>query len=130
ALSLARNETRLTWIGGDYQFGSSFVWLEADPDEGRDLDISEWSIEGAYRTSRHWTVLGDLRYDFVGDRSIRAGAGASYQNECIRVDLSASRRFTSSTSVSPTTELSLSVQLAGFGARGIGGESFARRCNG
>ncbi|MFY0691186.1 MAG: LPS-assembly protein LptD [Paracoccaceae bacterium] len=128
--SLARNETRFTWLGDDYQFGSSFVWLEADPSEGRDLDISEWTFEGAYRTSRHWTVLGDLRYDFVGDRSVRAGMGARYQNECIRVDLSASRRFTSSTSVTPTTELSLSVQLAGFGARGIGGETFARRCNG
>jgi LPS-assembly protein len=83
------------------------------------------------RVSRHWTLLSDLRYDFVGDRTTEAGVGLRYQNECARVDLSVSRSFTSSTNVTPTTDFSLSVQLAGFGARKTkSGPGFTRQCNG
>lgn len=129
-LSLARNETRLALQTDVWQLGSSYVWLEADAAEGRPTDTSELTLEGAYRASRHWTMSGDLRYDFASSRTIRAGVGASYQNECTRVDLSLSRRFTSSTIVTPVTEFSLSVQLAGFGAGAIGGQDYSRRCNG
>jgi LPS-assembly protein len=38
-----------------------------------------------------------------------------YTNECVSVDLSLSRRFTSSTNVRPDTGIGLSVELAGFG---------------
>ena len=48
-------------------------------------------------------------------RGTIAGLGLAYQNECITVDVSLSRRFTSSTSVEPTTDFSLSVGLLGFG---------------
>ncbi len=128
--SLSRNEMRMSWHTDTFQLASTFAWLEADVAEGRPLDTSEFAIDGAYRLSRHWTLSSNLRYDFVDDRTTRTGIGASYQNECAKVDLSLSRRFTSSTNVTPTTEFNLSVQLAGFGARGIGGESFARMCNG
>ena len=128
--SFARNEMRLNWMDDNFRIGSTFAWLEADTSEGRPIDTSEFAIDGAYRISRHWTLSSNVRYDFVDDRTTRAGIGASYQNECAKVDLSLSRRFTSSTNVTPTTDFNLSVQLAGFGARGIGGESFARQCNG
>ncbi len=128
--SFARNEMRLNWVQDDYRLGSTFVWLEADPTEGRPIDTSEFAVDGAYRVSTHWTLSSNLRYDFVEDRTSRAGFGARYENECARVDLSLSRRFTSSTSVSATTDVNLSVQLAGFGANGTGGKSFARRCDG
>ena len=128
--TFSRNEMRMDWRTDTYGLSSTYVWLEADPDEGRPLDISEFSIDGDYRFKPHWTLSSDLRYDFVEDRTSRAGIGLSYQNECARFDLSLSRRFTSSTNVTPTTDVSLSVSLAGFGANGTGGASFARACNG
>ncbi|MEP3392855.1 MAG: LPS assembly protein LptD [Litoreibacter sp.] len=128
--SFARNEMRMAWTTDTYQLSSTYAWLEADISEGRDEDTSEFGFDGAYRVSRHWTISSELIYDFVNDRTTEAGLGVSYQNECAKMDLSVSRRFTSSTSVSATTDLNLSVQLAGFGARGIGGDSFARQCNG
>ncbi len=42
--------------------------------------------------------------------------GVEFRNECVAVDLSLSRRFTSSTSVTPTTDFALSVELIGFGS--------------
>lgn len=128
--TFSRNEMRLDWTGDDYRLGSTYAWLESDDAEGRPRDTSEFAIDGAYRVSRHWTLSSNLRYDFIDDRTSEAGIGASYQNECAKIDLSLSRRFTSSTSVEPTTDFSLKVQLAGFGARGTGGESFARKCSG
>ncbi|MEM7470948.1 MAG: LPS assembly protein LptD [Pseudomonadota bacterium] len=128
--SFSRNEMRMSWATDQFNLGSTYVWLEADSAEGRPLDISEFAVDGDYRLNRHWTLSSDLRYDFVEDRTSRAGLGVSYQNECARFDLSLSRRFTSSTNVTPTTDVSLSVQLAGFGAKGIGGAGFARSCNG
>lgn len=128
--SFARNEMRMGWTTDTFQLASTFAWLEADATEDRITDTSELAFEGAYRVSRHWTLSSELRYDFVNDRTTEAGLGVSYQNECAKMDLSVSRRFTTSTSVSATTDINLSVQLAGFGARGIGGASFARQCNG
>ena len=131
SFSVARNETRLGWSNENLSLASSFVWLEADTFEGRPLDTSEFSFDGSVRVARHWTLLSDLRYDFVDDRTTEAGFGLRYQNECARVDLSVSRRFTSSTNVTPTTDLSLSVQLAGFGARKTSDSAgFTRQCNG
>lgn len=129
-LSVSRNEMRLDWNEDLFELGSSFAWLEADAAEGRPIATAEFAIDGAYRVSRHWTLSSNLRYDFVEDRTTRAGIGASYQNECAKLDLSLSRRFTTSTNVTPTTDFNLSFQLAGFGASGIGGESFARQCGG
>ena len=128
--SFSRNEMRLNWTEENYRLSSTYAWLEADDFEGRPRDTSEFAVDGAYRVSRNWTLSSNLRYDFVEDRTTEAGIGASYQNECAKVDLSLSRRFTSSTSVEPTTDFSLKVQLAGFGARGGGAESFARKCSG
>lgn len=127
--SFARNETRVKWSSDALTLGSSFVWLEADTEEDRLLDTSEFTFDGALRVSRHWTMLSDLRYDFVSDRTTRAGLGFRYQNECARVDISVSRRFTSSTNVSPTTDLNLSVQLANFGGRSERRSSYTRQCN-
>lgn len=129
-LSLARNEMRLDWRTEDYGLSSTFVWLESDVTEGRLENTSELSIDGDYRLTPYWTISSDLRYDFVNDDTIGAGIGLTWENECAKVDFSVSRRFTSSTSVEPATDLNLSVQLAGFGGGARQNSRFTRRCNG
>ena len=52
--------------------------------------------------------------------------GVEFRNECLRMDLSLSRRFTTSTSVSPTTDIGFSVDLLGFGGSAKAGP--ARAC--
>ena len=56
-------------------------------------------------------------------------AGLQWRNECATIDLSLSRRFTSSTSVRPSTDFDLSVELGGFGGS-ADGRSLRRRCGG
>jgi LPS-assembly protein len=73
-----------------------------------------------------WTARAASRYDFEAERMAKAGLGLTFKNECLLVDLSLSRRFTSSTSVTPTTDFGLSVELLGFGGGTEAGP--ARQC--
>jgi LPS-assembly protein len=51
----------------------------------------------------------------VTKSTAKAALDLNFQNECLLVDLSVSRRYTSSTSVKPSTDFGLSVELLGFG---------------
>ncbi len=63
----------------------------------------------------------------ANDSNITAGVGVTYTNECVDVSLSASRRFTSSTILEPSTDISLTVGLRGFSARAED-KSYVREC--
>lgn len=123
----ARNELRMGWNGDKLDLASSYIWQEADPTENRPADSSEWVVDAAYRFHDNWTGKADWRYDFVNERAARAELGVEYRNECITVDLSLSRRFTSSTSVRPDTDFGLTISLEGFGGTS-GGTAYRRRC--
>jgi LPS-assembly protein len=125
-LSLTKSETRVSLEGDGFGLSGSYLWIVDDPDEDRLAPISELLLNGSYEVSDGWTVLGETRYDFEANRAARAGLGLQFRNECVSVDVSLSRRFTSSTSVTPTTDFGLSVDLVGFGSGKAAGP--ARTC--
>ena len=118
---------RVTWRNMLADINASYIWLQADPAESRADTVSEWLIDGSYRFSRHWTASANWRYDINEDRSVKAGVGLTYTNECFDATLSASRRFTSSTILEPSTDISLTVSLRGFSAESRD-TSFVRTC--
>jgi len=124
----AKNETRLTWQTAKIGLGSSYIWMEAEPYESRPLDTSEWTMDAAYKIDPNWTGKADWRYDFIAGGAAYAGIGLEYSNECVRVDLSLSRRFTSSGSLTPSTDFGFNVSLTGFGSNSSGRGS-ARSCH-
>jgi LPS-assembly protein len=128
-LDVTRNETRLDWVEGWGSLSTSYLWSVAVPEENRPDPLSEWALSASYDFSPNWQGRLDWRYDLINDRAARAGAAVQYRNECIGVDLSVSRRFTSSASVSPTTSYSLRLSLNGFGT-GNDGREFRRSCTG
>lgn len=128
---LSKEELRLQWSGGRYQVGTSYLWMVANP---ASLSLStlparEWILDASYPIRPDWTGKVAWRYDFVAKRADAAGLGLAWRNECISVDLSLSRVYASSTSVSPTTTLGFSVGLIGFGgaAGGAAGHSQCAR---
>ena len=121
-------EARASWNTSETQVGASYIWLRNDPEELRPEDISEWAFDATYRFSRHWTGQADWRYDVVRDSSVQAGVGLSYTNECVNVTLAASRRFTSSTVLEPSTDITLTVSLRGFTTQ-TPDKSYTRTCN-
>jgi LPS-assembly protein len=127
-LSVTRGEMRLDVERERFAVSSSLIWLEADETEDRDERVAELVFDGRYDISPAWTGRLTTRYDVLDDRAASAGLSMAYRNECLKVDLSLSRRFTSSSSVQATTDVGLSVELLGFGGATRPGP--ARACRG
>ncbi len=123
--NFTRDELRLDWSTERLGLTSSFIWQQANPLENRPSDSAEWLMDTSYRFRPNWTGEANWRYDFVSGSAAEAGVGLVYRNECVEMNVSLSRRFTSSTSVTPTTNFGLTIALTGFGT--APGESAYRR---
>jgi len=115
-LSPTKTAARLSWTGDKIALDAAYVWLIADPDEDRTDAVSEWTLDTTYRINDIWTVALNGRYDVATATPAQTGIRIGWENECIAVDLSASRRYTSSTTVDPSTDYGLSISLKGFSA--------------
>lgn len=115
ALSVTRGEL-LADYGSDRVWGNvGYIWSIADATESRDEAVSDLVIGAGYQISPGWKASAGGRYDFTTDSYRSADFGLEFRNECLMVDLSLSRRFTSSTTVRSGTTVDLSVELLGFG---------------
>lgn len=124
-MDLTKGEARLTYSGAKTAVAGALIWAVADPLESRPDPTQELSLDARRRFGTNWTGMFNSRYDFASDQGTVAGLGLEFQNECALFGVSLSRRFTSSTSVTPTTAFSLRLDLVGFGS-GAGGP--ARTC--
>ncbi|MCG7492301.1 LPS assembly protein LptD [Thalassobius sp. Cn5-15] len=126
-LSANKAEARLNWQSKDAGLSASYVWLGRDTVEQRADVISEWVLDGRYRFAQHWIASTEWRYDVAGDSLDEASLGLNYRNECVDLNLSLSRRFTSSTNVDASTSIDFTVNLTGFSS-GKTDRSYTRSC--
>jgi LPS-assembly protein len=125
--SFSKAENRLTWDNDWIDVTATHLWLNTDLDEGRSEVLSEINLSTKIDLNRNWSGLFDWQYDLAAERVIRAGVGLEYGNECIDMLLSASRRFTASSTVDPSTDYDFRIGLRGFGA-GRSGSDIIRTC--
>ncbi len=125
--TIAKAEARIAWTSDRFDLATSYSRIVADPDENRPDLNSQIQMQGRYDFTRHWQGNFDLRYDVTTREATRGTLGLVYQNECVALDLSLSRRFASSSNVEPTTNIGFSVGLNGFGTDG---RRYRRGCNG
>ncbi|MEL6645040.1 MAG: LPS assembly protein LptD [Pseudomonadota bacterium] len=123
------SETRVSVRQRRASLEGSYLFRAAEPLEGRFDDIAELAVDGAFVIDDNWTARADWRFEGDAGRTTEAGIGVKYENECIGVDLSLSRRFTSTATVQPATDIALRVFLAGFGT-GSEGRRARRSCGG
>lgn len=128
SFEFSKAELRGDWNTERVQLSTSYLWLDEDVEEDRLDPVSEVWFDGTYEVDRHWSASANWRYDIADNRSTRAGLGLLYRNECVEVDLSVSRRFTSSTSVEPSTDFGFTIALRGFSVAS-GTEKHARSCS-
>lgn len=124
---VVRDELRLDWAGPRANVAASYIWIEAEPAENRPDDSAEFYLDGGFTLRQNWTGSVETRYDFSAGRVADAGLGLRYTNECVDLGLSLSRRFTSSASVEPNTEVALEIALNGFGT-GNDGRRYRKSC--
>jgi LPS-assembly protein len=108
-------DARLDWSTAALSLEAGFARVPGgwEPDLGGPAE--EVSLAAEFRPSERWTLAADLRYDLLRDHPREVGIGVGWRNECVAVDLSASRRYTSAGDEG-TTEFGLSVDLLGFSA--------------
>ncbi|MCX7299581.1 MAG: LPS assembly protein LptD [Rhodobacterales bacterium] len=126
---LSRTEARLDWANPIIAVGAAYIFLPPDDAEDRPAAVSEWTVDAAYEIDERWEIRASGRYNVAVDEPAYAGLGVGWRNECVTVDLSLFRRYTSSTIVDPTTSLGLSVNLNGFSA-GRSDSAAAGTCRG
>ncbi|SFD71423.1 LPS-assembly protein [Sulfitobacter brevis] len=126
-LDFTKAELRGDWTFKRGRLGGSYVWLGVDAEEDRTKEISEINLDGDFRINTQWAVSADWRFDVEDDRAATAGLGLTYNNECVTVDLSVQRRYSSSTSVEPSTDIGFNIGLKGFSAS-TGTERYERTC--
>ncbi|WP_128254225.1 LPS-assembly protein LptD [Falsirhodobacter deserti] len=115
-LSVTKSELRMQASLERFDLAAGYVKILADAGEDRQRGLSEMTVDARYRFTDAWAARATSRYDFDADRAVRAGIGAEFRNECLAMELYLSRKFASSTSVDPSTEVGLSVDLLGFGS--------------
>lgn len=127
SFSFSKVELRSDWSSQRARIAGSYLWLGIDPAEGRTAEISELWFDGSYRVNPNWTASANVRYDIAADNATYAGVGLIYRNECVTVDLSLNRRYTSSTSVEPSTDFGFTIALSGFAVES-GTVKYRRSC--
>lgn len=120
-------ETRAVWKFNKVALAASHTWIIADIRENRPLDTQQVAFDSSFPIGRNWETNFDIRYDFVDHTPTRSRFGIRYVTECISIDLSASRRFATSTNVTPDTKFGFAVSLLGFGSTG---RADRRTCSG
>lgn len=126
--SFTKAELRGAWSNSDTGISGSYIWQEADPAENLDNPISEIRLTGRHRIDENWRVRALARYDLNESEPLRYGLGFTYDNECVQVNMSVSRRYTSSSSIEPSTEFGFTVALTGYAVEG-GGKKYKRKCS-
>ncbi len=126
--NFSKAELRGTWSSERTDISGSYLWLGRDPAENRNLAVSEVWLDGSYEVTPNWTALANIRYDIEDSRAINAGVGAVYRNECVTFNISINRRYTSSTSVEPSTDFGFTIALNGFAVES-GNKEYRRSCN-
>ena len=120
-------EAKATWLRNRGRVWTSYISLPNDADESRNRTLSEWTLNTGYYISDHWYSEANVRYDLSADRTATAGLSLTYENECIQARFAISRRFASSTNLTPLTDLALGVDLRGFGFNGSD-KSYTKTC--
>ncbi len=126
--SFAKAELRAGWRDRAIGVNGSYVWQEPDPAENVNEEISEIRLIGRYTVDQNWLTRASARYDLNESEPIRYGLGITYQNECVQVNMTVNRRFTSSSSIEPSTEFGFTVALTGYSVES-GGKQYKRRCS-
>ncbi|NBZ87475.1 LPS-assembly protein LptD [Stagnihabitans tardus] len=117
--SLSRFESRFALTGQRAGLSGGYEFVPADATQGRAEDIREVVLDGTARLGDFWTLSASDRYD-LSSQTTRASLGLGFRNECLSVDLSVSRRFTSSSIVAPSSDFGLTVELLGLGGASKG----------
>lgn len=120
-------EALLTLNRKTVSLDAGYLLLVQDPDEDRANTISEWSFASRFRLHENWWGSANARYDLSSDQLAKAGFGLEYNNECLLVKFSVSRKYLNTSTGEANTSFGLTVAPKGFSTKPTAGQ-FRKTC--
>ena len=120
-------EARIKWQNDIQKIAATYVGLSADSLEDRATSLSSLALDWQYNFTPNWRSTSGFQFDSTIGKLSKLGFGLRYANECMNIDFSASRRFSTSTTLKEKTEFGLSVDLTGFSS-GVRKAPKSRQC--
>ena len=124
---IKKAEARMAWKNPTHKIAATYVGLSADTLEGRATPLNSLALNWQYRFAPDWQSASDFQFNATNGKLSKLNFGLKYANECVDVNFSASRHFSTSTTFSNKTEFGLSVELSGFSS-GVRKAPKSRQC--
>ncbi len=115
--NLKRSNTSLKLTKPRYQIKTSLTNLVSDPSEGTSADLKELTLNLNSSLTKNWSGKLGLRRNLVNNEDINALLGFNFKNECIDIDLSLSRRNTTSNLLPKDSRIDLVVNFGNIGSK-------------
>ncbi|MDT2076167.1 MAG: LPS assembly protein LptD, partial [Planktomarina sp.] len=112
--NIQKAEARMAWENSIHKIAATYVGLSADTKEDRATSLSSLALNWQYGFAPNWQSVSDFQFNATNGKLSKLNLGLKYANECLNVSLSASRHFSTSTTLKNKTEFGLSVELSGF----------------
>ena len=122
-----KTEARIKWQNDIQKIAATYVGLSADSLEDRATSLSSLALNWQYNFTPNWRSTSEFQFDSTIGKLSKLDFGVRYANECVNINFSASRRFSTSTRLTKQTEFGLSVDLTGFSS-GVRKTTKSRLC--
>ncbi len=111
---VTKSETSLKVNRNQHQIRATHVELTKDSNISQNQSLSSVALEWNYNLNSNWRSDSKFQFDSNIGRLSKLELGLRYENECVNVDLSSSRSFSTSSTLIDKTDFTLSVELTGF----------------
>lgn len=111
---VTKSETSLKVNRNQHQITATHVELTKDSNILQNQSLSSVALEWNYNLNSNWRSDSKFQFDSNIGRLSKLELGLRYENECVNVDLSSSRSFSTSSTLIDKTDFTLSVELTGF----------------
>ena len=111
---VTKSETSLKVNRNQHQIRATHVELTKDSNILQNQSLSSVALEWNYNLNSNWRSGSKFQFDSNIGRLSKLELGLRYENECVNVDLSSSRSFSTSSTLIDKTDFTLSVELTGF----------------
>jgi LPS-assembly protein len=111
---VTKSETSLKVNRNQHQIRATHVELTKDSNSSQNQSLSSVALEWNYNLNSNWRSDSKFQFDSNIGRLSKLELGLRYKNECVNVDLSSSRSFSTSSTLIDKTDFTLSVELTGF----------------
>ncbi len=115
--TLKRSNTSFKLTKPRYQINTSLTNLVSDPSEGTTADLKELILNLSSSLTKNWSGNLGLRRNMVNNEDVNASLGLNFINECIDINLSLSRRNTTSSLLPKDSRIDLVVNFGNIGSR-------------